>query len=120
MPFGHKETLYAPELGKWTKAAALMSQAIRDESVNGTTFTYGPIGTVIYPTTGSSADHVYTIGRAEFSFGIELPDYGEFGFVLPPEKIRPIVEEQWVGQQVLLGLLDEEFFDGDGPAIFTL
>jgi len=119
-PFGHKETLYAPELGKWTKAAALMSEAIRAESTNATTFTFGPSGAVLYPTTGSSVDHIYTIGRAEFSYTIELPDYGDFGFVLPPERIRPTVEEQWVGQQVLLGLLDEEFFDGDGPAIFTL
>ena len=120
MPFGHKETLYAPELGKWTKAAALMSEAIRAESTNATTFTFGPSGAVLYPTTGSSVDHIYTIGRAEFSYTIELPDYGGFGFVLPPERIRPTVEEQWVGQQVLLSLLDEEFFDGEGPAILTL
>jgi hypothetical protein len=39
---------------------------------------------------------------------------------LPPERIRPTVEEQWVGQQVLLSILDEEFFDGEGPAILTL
>lgn len=119
-PFGDKETLYAPELGKWTKAAALMSEAIRAESSNATTFTFGPSGAVLYPTTGSSVDHIYTIGRAEFSYTIELPDYGDFGFVLPPERIRPTVEEQWVGQQVLLSLLDEMFFDGDGPAILTL
>lgn len=119
-PFGHKETLYAPELGKWTKTAALMSEAIRAESSNATTFTFGPSGAVLYPTTGSSVDHIYTIGRAEFSYTIELPDYGDFGFILPPERIRPTVEEQWVGQQVLLSLLDEEFFDGDGPAILTL
>lgn len=118
-PFGHKETLYAPELGKWTRAAALMSEAIRAESSNATTFTFGPSGAVLYPTTGASVDHIYTIGRAEFSYTIELPDYGDFGFVLPPERIRPTVEEQWVGQQVLLSLLDEEFFDGEGPAILT-
>jgi len=117
--FGHKETLYAPELAKWTKASALMSEAIRAASTNATTFTFGPSGAVLYPTTGSSVDHIYTIGRAEFSFTIELPDYGDFGFVLPPERIRPTVEEQWVGQKVLLSLLDEEFFDGQGPAIFT-
>jgi hypothetical protein len=75
---------------------------------------------VLYPTTGSSVDHIYTIGRAEFSYTIKLPDYDDFGFVLPPERIRPTVEEQLVGQQVLLSLLDEEFFDGEGPAILTL
>lgn len=118
-PFGHKETLYAPELGKWTKAAALVSEVIRAESSNGTTFTYGPSGATLYPTTGASVDHLYAIGRAEFAYTIELPDYGDFGFVLPPERIRAAVEEQWEGQQVLLQLLDEEFFDGEGPAILT-
>ncbi|KAF2023960.1 hypothetical protein EK21DRAFT_79737 [Setomelanomma holmii] len=119
-PFRHKETLYAPQLGKWTKAAVLVSEAIRAESTNATTFTFGPSGVVLYPTTGSSVDHIYTISLAEFSYTIELPDYGDFGFVLPPERIRPTVEGQWVGQQVLLSLLDEEFFNGEGPAILTL
>lgn len=118
-PFGHKETLYAPELGMWTKTASLMSEYIRDSSRNDTTYLFGPSGATLYPTTGASIDHVYTIGRAKFSFTIELPDTGDFGFVLPPERIRPAIEEQWVGQQVLLALLDEPFFDGVGPAIGT-
>ncbi|KAH4978223.1 hypothetical protein HBI76_211940 [Parastagonospora nodorum] len=119
-PFGSQETLYAPELGKWTQAAALMSGEIRAKSRNATTFTFGPSGAVLYPTTGYSVDHIYTIGRAEWAYTIELPDYGDFGFVLPPERIRPAVEEQWVGQQVLLSLLDEEFFTQPGPGTLTL
>lgn len=119
-PFGDKQTLYAPELGMWTQTASLMSQAIRDNSDNATTYTFGPSGATLYPTTGASIDHVYTIGRARFSMTIELPDTGDFGFVLPPERIRPAAEEQWVGQQVLLTLLDEEFFDDEGPAIGAL
>ncbi|KAI0485815.1 hypothetical protein F4859DRAFT_396860 [Xylaria cf. heliscus] len=115
-PFGYKETLYAPELGKWTKAAGLVSDAIRDSSAALTTFTFGPSGAVLYPTTGAAPDHVYSIGRAEFSYTIELRDIGQYGFVLPPELIRPTVEEQWAGQKVLWTLLDEEFFDGEGPA----
>ncbi|KAI0593144.1 zinc carboxypeptidase [Biscogniauxia sp. FL1348] len=116
-PFGYKETLYAPELGKWTKAASLVSEAIRDSSDARTTYTFGPSGAVLYTTTGAAPDHVYSIGRADFSYTIELRDTGDFGFVLPPELIRPTAEEQWAGQKVLLSLLDEEFFDGEGPAI---
>lgn len=117
MPYGYKETLYAPELGKWTKAASLMSQTIAANSSNATTFTFGPSGAVLYPTTGSSVDHMYDTGRTEWPFTIELPDTGDYGFVLPPERIRPAAEEQWVGQKVLLSLLDEEFFDGEGPLL---
>ncbi|KAI0512930.1 hypothetical protein F5B22DRAFT_289873 [Xylaria bambusicola] len=115
-PFGYKETLYAPELGKWTKAAQIVSDAIRDSSRDLTVFTFGPSGATLYPTTGAAPDHVYSIGRAEFSYTIELRDIGKYGFVLPPELIRPTVEEQWAGQKVLWTLLDEEFFDGEGPA----
>ncbi|KAJ3580049.1 hypothetical protein NPX13_g524 [Xylaria arbuscula] len=115
-PFGYKETLYAPELGKWTKAAQLVSDAIRDSSSDLTVFTFGPSGATLYPTTGAAPDHVYSIGRAEFSYTIELRDIGKYGFVLPPELIRPTVEEQWAGQKLLWSLLDEEFFDGEGSA----
>ena len=117
-PFGYKETLYAPELGKWTKAASIVSETIRDSSDAKTTFTFGPSGATLYTTTGAAPDHVYSVGRAEWSFTIELPDTGDFGFVLPPERIRGAVEEQWAGQQALWELLDEEFFDGEGPAIY--
>ena len=92
-----------------------MSETVRDYG-RGTTFTFGPGGAILYKSVGNSRDHVYGIGKAGFSWTIELPDTGRFGFVLPPDQIRPNVEEQWAGQQVLLGLLDEVFFDGSGPA----
>lgn len=119
-PFGYNETLYAPQLGKWSRTGSLMSEAIRDYGGEGdtrrTTFTFGPGGAVLYRSVGNSRDHMYAVGGAEFSWTIELPDTGEFGFVLPPELIRPTVEEQWAGQLVLYSLLDEVFFDDEGPA----
>ncbi|KAF2797596.1 hypothetical protein K505DRAFT_298102 [Melanomma pulvis-pyrius CBS 109.77] len=118
-PYGYNETLYAPELGKWTKAASIVSETIRDSSAARTTFTFGPSGATLYTTTGAAPDHVYEVGKAAFSYTIELRDTGDFGFVLPPSQIRGTAEEQWEGQKVLLQLLDEEFFDGVGPAIFV-
>ncbi|KAK7191668.1 Metallocarboxypeptidase A-like protein-like protein 2 [Paraphaeosphaeria sporulosa] len=115
-PYGYNETLYAPELGKWTKAANLVSGAIREATEDRTTFTFGPSGAALYATTGAAPDHVYSIGGAEFSYTIELRDTGDAGFVLPPEQIRPSVVEQWEGQKVLISLLDEVFFDGKGLA----
>jgi hypothetical protein len=84
-PFGHKETLYTPELGMWAKTVAVMSETIAYESANATTYTSGPSGATNYPTTGASIDHVYTIGRTKFSFIIKLPDTGDYSFILPPE-----------------------------------
>jgi len=120
-PFGYKETLYAPELGKWTKAAAMVSETIRDSdggANGGKTYTFGPSGATLYTTTGAAPDHVYTVGRAEFSYTIELRDTGNFGFVLPATEIRPAAKENWAGQKVLWSLLDEVFFDGSGPAMY--
>ncbi|KAF2227105.1 zinc carboxypeptidase [Elsinoe ampelina] len=114
-PFGYNETALLPGLPKWTKTASLMSETIRDSKPDRlTTFTYGPGGAVLYKSVGNSRDHVYAIGGAEFSWTIELPDTGRYGFVLPPELIRPTVEEAWTGQEVLLTVFDDVFFDGVG------
>lgn len=115
-PYGYNETIYLPQLGKWSRTGSLMSEEIRDSSDRRTTFTFGPGGAILYRSVGNSRDHVYSVGGADFSWTIELPDTGEFGFVLPPEQIRPTVEEQWAGQQVLYSLLNEVFFDDEGPA----
>ncbi|KAG6354762.1 hypothetical protein INS49_003843 [Diaporthe citri] len=115
-PYGYNETIYLPQLGKWSRTGSLMSEEIRDSSDRRTTFTFGPGGAILYRSVGNSRDHVYAIGGADFSWTIELPDTGDFGFVLPPEQIRPTVEEQWAGQKVLYSLLNEVFFDDEGPA----
>jgi murein tripeptide amidase MpaA len=107
-PYGYSTTVFAPELDQWTNAYSLISAAIRNNSDRHTTFTYGPSGTTLYITTGATPDHVYSIGEADFSYAIELPDTGRYGFVLPPEQIQPTVEELWAEQKVLLSILDED------------
>ncbi|KAF2176588.1 zinc carboxypeptidase [Zopfia rhizophila CBS 207.26] len=113
-PWGYNCTLYADDLGQHTKLAAVTGDAIRE--TEGKTFTFGPSCSTLYATTGSSVDYIYGAGKADWAYTIELRDVGDFGFVLPPEQIRPSVEEQWLGQRVMLSLLDEVFFDGEGPA----
>lgn len=117
-PYGYNETAYLPQLAKWSRTGSLMSETIRDfgEGTRRTTFTFGPGGAVLYKSVGNSRDHVYGIGGADFSWTIELPDTGDFGFLLPLEQIRPTAEETWAGQLVFLGLLDEVFFDDEGAA----
>lgn len=114
-PWGYNCTIYADSLGRHTNLAALTGDAIRT-GANGTTFTFGPSCSTLYATTGSSVDYVYGVGEADWSYTIELRDTGDYGFILPPAQIRGSVEEQWAGMQVMLSLLDEVFFDGEGPA----
>ncbi|KAJ0271134.1 hypothetical protein CBS470a_013271 [Colletotrichum nupharicola] len=115
-PVGYNCTYYIDTLGQHIKLAQLASDAIRE--VEGVTFTYGPSCATLYPTTGASFDYAYAVGKAQWSYLIELRDTGDFGFVLPPEQIRGSVKEQWEGMKVMLSVLDEVFFDGEGPAAF--
>ncbi|KAI8315580.1 zinc carboxypeptidase [Colletotrichum sp. SAR11_240] len=115
-PVGYNCTYYVDTLGQHIKLAQLASDAIRE--VEGVTFTYGPSCATLYPTTGASFDYAYAVGKAQWSYLIELRDTGDFGFVLPPEQIRGSVTEQWEGMKVMLSVLDEVFFDGEGPAAF--
>lgn len=106
--WGYNCTVYAEDLGEHINLASLTSAAIRD--VNNMTFTFGPSCGTLYATTGSSVDYVYGTGKADWAYTIELRDTGDFGFVLPPDQIRESAEEQWVGMQLILSLLDEPFF----------
>ena len=42
---------------------------------------------------GSSSDYTYGVLGIKYSFGVELRDTGEHGFLLPPEQIIPTAEE---------------------------
>ena len=52
------------------------------ERVHGTKFKYGPISDIIYVAYGSSVDWAYDYG-IKYSFGLELRDTGNRGFLLP-------------------------------------
>lgn len=111
-PYGYDETRCSPEMGRWARTGAVVSGAVRDYA-NGTTYTFGPGGATLYKMAGASHDYVHEVGGARSSWLFELPAR-KFGFVVPPEQIRPIAEEAHVAQDMLLYLLDEVFFDGSG------
>ncbi|KAK1975283.1 zinc carboxypeptidase [Colletotrichum cereale] len=113
-PVGFNCTYYIDTLGQHVALAQLASDAIRE--VEGVTFTYGPSCATLYPTTGGSFDYAYAVGKADWSYLIELRDKGDYGFILPPQQIKGSAAEQWEGVKVMLSLLDEAFFDGVGDA----
>ncbi|ATY65742.1 carboxypeptidase A1 precursor [Cordyceps militaris] len=73
--------------------------------VYGTSFRYGPICTTIYPATGSSVDYVADVVKGDYTFTAELRDTGRYGFVLPPDQIRPSGEEAFAGVAYLLSAM---------------
>jgi murein tripeptide amidase MpaA len=74
-----------------------LGQGATDEinSVNNKNYKFGQIATIIYPASGSSADWVYDKLGVKFSYGVELRDEGQYGFVLPANQIIPQGEEVW-------------------------
>jgi hypothetical protein len=67
------------------------------KAVHGKVYDYGPIATTIYPASGSSADYTYGVCGIIYSYGVELRDTGEFGFLLPSAEIVPQGEEVYAG-----------------------
>jgi len=65
------------------------------QKVNGKIYQYGRIYVIIYPASGSSADWGYDTGKVVYSYGVELRDTGEYGFLLPADQIRPQGAEIW-------------------------
>lgn len=65
------------------------------KATHGKIYDYGPIAETIYPASGSSADYTYGVCGVKYSYGVELRDTGEFGFLLPPQEIIPSGEEIW-------------------------
>ncbi|XP_032119703.1 mast cell carboxypeptidase A [Sapajus apella] len=57
-----------------------------------TRYTYGPIKSTIYPTSGSSLDWAYDLG-IKYTFAFELRDKGKYGFLLPESQIKPTCRE---------------------------
>lgn len=57
-----------------------------------TRYTYGPIASIMYPTSGSSLDWAYNEG-IKHTFAFELRDKGKFGFLLPESQIKPTCKE---------------------------
>jgi len=68
-------------------------------SIQGTSFAYGQIYTIIYPASGSSADWGTSEGMVSYCYGIELEDTGTYGFILPASYIVPQGEEIWASLQ---------------------
>lgn len=54
-----------------------------------------------YTAAGTSSDWFKSIGT-DYSYAIELRDYGLFGFLLPAYQIIPTGEEVWAGIRAAL------------------
>jgi len=85
-PWGYTSDL-PPDYNIQNSLSAKCVDAIK--AVYGTEYQYGPISITIYPASGSSADYTYGVSKTLYSYGVELRDTGEYGFLLPADQIVP-------------------------------
>ncbi len=88
-PWGYTSQL-APHDPVFRRVGLQMQSLIA--SVHGLIYTAGPIYTTIYPASGNAVDWAYGVQGA-LAFAFELRDTGQYGFLLPPDQIRPNGEE---------------------------
>jgi hypothetical protein len=84
-----------PDYQQQNALSAAVTEAIK--ATHGKVYGYGPIATTIYPASGSSADYTYGVCGIKYSYGAELRDTGENGFILPTTEIIPNGEEIFAG-----------------------
>jgi len=96
-PYGFTAAL-PPDFSEQDTVNRAATAAIR--SLYGTSYTFGPIYTAIYPASGGSIDWVYQALGTVHSYSPELRDTGNYGFLLPPVQIIPSGEETWLGLKV--------------------
>lgn len=90
-PYGKDYLSFVPNRQELKNLAHQAQQAIF--SKYGTQYFIGQTSQVLYPAAGGSDDWAYDFGNLDLSFTIELRDQGKEGFLLGPEKIRPVAEE---------------------------
>ncbi|XP_026480609.1 carboxypeptidase B-like [Ctenocephalides felis] len=97
-PWGYTSAL--PD--NWKDLDALGRQAASAiQGVIGTRYTVGSSTNVLYAAAGGSDDYALAVGKAPYSYTIELPGGGSGGFNPPPSSILPVCQERW---QLLLWL----------------
>ncbi|XP_021341782.1 carboxypeptidase B-like [Mizuhopecten yessoensis] len=63
------------------------------EAVHGTKYDHGSVANILDVSSGSSADWTYGAVGVKYSYGVELRDKGQYGFLLPADQILPSGQE---------------------------
>lgn len=107
-PWGYTEALPYPDADDHLAAGKLATDAISavNDGKYGGSWTFGPSGGTLYPTSGSAPDTMYSqgLGSAKYSYTCELPgQVGSvpYGFIMPEEHILPIGRETFEGYKTM-------------------
>lgn len=66
-------------------------------NINGTEYKLGNAAVTLYRSSGNSRDFATGVAGINMAFTIELPGGGSQGFDIPPQRIRAVVHETFIG-----------------------
>ncbi|XP_018325364.1 carboxypeptidase B-like [Agrilus planipennis] len=98
-PYGHTTD---PVDNYYEQYAIARMAADELEAYNGTEYFVGNIAEIIYVATGGSLDWVKATHGTRLTYGFELRDQGQYGFLLPPDQIIDTGEETLNAVMVLV------------------
>lgn len=95
---------YPATLPRMLEVAEGFANAVQGYDSRNETYQYGAGCDIEYYSAGNGRDHHYGAYGANHSWTLELDPVtsSQGGFVLPPENIWPVVQEQWAGVLWLL------------------
>lgn len=98
---------YSENVEEQHELAVQMDEAIA--AVNGTRYTIGSSYNVLYASSGSSRDWFAGALGVAFSYTIELPGGGQYGFDLPASRILGVVTETFEGIKVAQSFIENKY-----------
>ncbi|XP_061388495.1 zinc carboxypeptidase-like, partial [Musca vetustissima] len=116
LPYGHTSDIFPPNYDQMMRIAKAFADAAKVKY--GTVFKYGSTGTINISgyVSGASKDWAYGVKKIPYTGTIELRDYGEYGFFLPPNQIKEVCEEVTDGLIAMVAAAEkEELFRNSGP-----
>ncbi|PTB45958.1 hypothetical protein M441DRAFT_63276 [Trichoderma asperellum CBS 433.97] len=95
---------YPPTLPRMIEVAEGFANSVQGYDSRNETYQYGAGCDIEYYSAGNGRDHHYGVYGANHSWTLELDPVtsSQGDFVLPPENIWPVVQEQWAGVLWLL------------------
>lgn len=90
-PFSYSCDHFPPDAEDLSEALAGATKALKAQ--HGTEYQTGEVCELVFRAAGDSVDWAYGEEDIKWSFSMELPDTGTYGFLMPPRSIRPTAEE---------------------------
>nr|CAD7425757.1 unnamed protein product [Timema monikensis] len=98
VPWGYKEEKPRDYYDMYTLAEKGVEAL---EAIRGTDYLLGTAAELLYTAPGGSDDWAKGVAGIKYSYSIELPDTGDYGFVLPANQIEPVGQETWAAVKAI-------------------